>query len=135
MELTTLSYLDLMLQVGILVVLVFDYLVLREKNLKRHGVLMTGLFAINTVSVVAIMLPPFLGHTAEILENALAAESLLFLSHHVLGLIAEILGGFLVLRWLLKSFCKGKTLMRATMATWIVSILLGIVLFAWHLIG
>ena len=61
MELTTLSYLDLMLQVGILVVLVFDYLVLREKNLKRHGVLMTGLFAINTVSVVAIMLPPFLG--------------------------------------------------------------------------
>jgi uncharacterized membrane protein YozB (DUF420 family) len=135
MELTTLSYLDLILQVGILFVLIFDYLVLRKKNLKRHGALMTGLFALNTISIVAIMLPPFLGQTAEILENLLATENLLFSSHHVLGLIAEILGGFLVLRWLLKSFCKGKTLMRATISTWIGSILLGIVLFAWHLIG
>lgn len=135
MELTTLSYLDLILQVGIFFVLIFDYLVLRKKNLKRHGALMTGLFALNTISIVAIMLPPFLGQTAEILENSLEAENLLFLSHHVLRLIAEILGGFLVLRWLLKSFCKGKTLMKATISTWIGSILLGIVLFAWHLIG
>jgi len=137
MELTTLSYLDLIIQIAISIALVLDYFLLRKENLKRHGALMTSAFAVNTVSIVAVMLPPFLGQTTEILENVLETESLLFLSHHVLGLIAEILGGFLVLRWVLKtfneSFCRGKTLMRATIGTWLFSILLGFVLFAWHL--
>jgi uncharacterized membrane protein YozB (DUF420 family) len=137
MELTTLSYFDLIIQIAILIALVLDYFLLRKENLKRHGALMTSAFAVNTVLIVAVMLPPFLGQTTEILENVLEAESLLFLSHHVLGFIVEILGGFLVLRWVLKafneSFCRGKTLMRVTIGTWLVSILLGIVLFAWHL--
>ncbi|MGF3522776.1 MAG: hypothetical protein ACQXXJ_06745, partial [Candidatus Bathyarchaeia archaeon] len=64
---------------------------------------------------------------------------MLFLSHHIVGLIAELLAGFLVLKWIFRRFdvtlCKGKNLMRTTISTWLVSILLGIFLFLWHLIG
>ena len=138
MELTLLSYLDLVIQIAIFGVLVTDYFFIRKKNLRRHGVLMTSAFITNTILIAVVMLPPFLGESTELFSNILEAESLLFLSHHALGLVAEILGGFLVLRWVVKavdaSFCKGKTLMRATVSTWIGSIILGIVLFIWHLI-
>jgi uncharacterized membrane protein YozB (DUF420 family) len=138
MELTSLSYLDLIIQIAIFGVLVIDYFFIRKKNLRQHGVLMTSAFITNTILIAVVMLPPFLGESTELFRNILEAESLLFLSHHLLGLVAELLGGFMVLRWVVKafdaSFCKGKTLMRATISTWLVSILLGIVLFIWHLI-
>jgi uncharacterized membrane protein YozB (DUF420 family) len=138
MELTALSYLDLAIQIIILGALLVDYLILRRKSLKQHIALLTAAFIANTVLIVAVMIVPFLGESVEILENLLEAESLLFLSHHIIGLIAELLGGFLVLRWVAKRFdtssCKEMRLMRLAMGTWIISILLGIVLFAWHLI-
>jgi uncharacterized membrane protein YozB (DUF420 family) len=138
MELTTLSYLDLIIQITIFGVLVIDYFFIQKKNRRQHGVLMTSAFISNTILIVAVMLPPFLGESTELFSNILEVESLLFLSHHVLGLVAELLGGFLVLRWVMKAFntsvCKGKALMKATISTWLVSLILGIVLFMWHLI-
>ena len=138
MELTALSYVDLVIQIAILVALVLDYFFIRKKSLRQHGALMTSAFVVSTILLIVIMLPPFLEESTEIIENVFGVESLLFLSHHVFGLVAELLGGFLVLRWVLKasdvSSCKGKNLMRAVVITWIVSILLGIVLFIWHII-
>ncbi len=138
MELNALSYLDLAIQIVILVALLVDYFVLRKKSLKQHITLLTAAFIVNTALVVAVLIQPFLDEGAEILENLLATESLLFVSHHLIGLIAEFLGAFLILRWSLKKFdtssCKGKNPMRLAMITWIISILFGIILFIWHLI-
>ena len=137
MELTALSYFDLVIQIAIFCVLVVDYFFIKKKNLRLHGLLMTSTFIANTILIAVVMLPPFVGESTELFVNILEAESLLFLSHHVLGLVAELLGGFLVLRWVIKSFnvsfCKGQTLMKATLSTWLVSIILGVVLFIWHL--
>ncbi len=84
------------------------------------------------------MLFPFLGETSEIFENIAASENLLFLTHHTLGLVAEVLGAFVVLRWVLKGLnsdsCKGKALMRVTLGFWFVSILLGVLLFLIHFV-
>jgi len=139
MEITILSLFDLVIQIAIFGVLVIDYLFIRKKNLKQHGILMSSAFILNTILILVIMLPPFLDESTELFGNILEIESLIFLSHHVLGLVAELLGGFLVLRWWFvkvfdTSFCKGKTLMRATIITWLVSIILGIILLIWHLI-
>jgi uncharacterized membrane protein YozB (DUF420 family) len=138
MQLTMLSYLDFIIQIAILGVLVISYFFIRKKNLRQHGALMTSVFVVNTILLVAVMLPPFLSEGTEIFGNILDMDSLLLLSHHVLGLIAELLGAFLVFRWAIKafntSFCKGKILMRVTMGTWLASILLGAVIFILHFI-
>jgi len=138
MELTALSYLDLFVQIAILCVLVLDYFLIQKKNRKIHGIVMTSAFVTNTVLVLVVMLMPFLAESTEIFENIIATENLLFLGHHLLGLITEVLGAFLVLRWVVKGLstesCKGKTLMRATLSIWFVSILLGILLFLLHFV-
>ena len=138
MELTALSYLDLIIQIAILCVLVLNYYLLQKKSKKLHGLVMTSVFITNTVLIVAVMLLPFLAESTEIFEDITAPESLLFLSHHVLGLITEVLGAFVVLRWIVKGLnpdsCKGKTLMRVTLSVWFVSILLGILLFIIHFV-
>ena len=138
MQLEISSYVDLFIQISILIALILDYFFVRKKSLKKHGVLMVSAFLINIILVASVMILPFLVESTEILENVFGLESLLFLSHHVLGLIAVLLGGFLVLKWTVKAFntssCKGKTLMRATFVIWIISILLGIVIFVLHFI-
>lgn len=138
MELTSLSYADLIVQIAIFCALLLDYFVVRKKNLRLHGVLMTTAFVTSTILMVVVMVAPFIAESSEIFEDVLGMESLLFLSHHVLGLVAEILAAFIVFRWVLKTFdassCKGKNLMRATVSTWLLSILLGIVIFILHFI-
>jgi len=136
MELTVLSYLDLIIQIVILCVLALNYYLLQKKSKRLHGMVMTFAFVVNTILVLVVMLVPFLAESAEIFEDVFAMENLLFLSHHVLGLITEVLGGFVVLRWVVKGLgtesCRGKILMRATLSIWFVSILLGILLFLLH---
>ena len=138
MELTLLSYLDLIVQIVILFVLFFSYYLAQKKSKKLHGAVMTSAFVANTVLVVVVMLMPFLAEGAEIFEDVFAMENLLFLGHHILGLIAEGLGVFVVLRWVVKGFnsdfCKGKALMRVTSGAWFVSILLGFLLFIIHFV-
>jgi len=99
---------------------------------------MTSVFIINTILILTVMLFPFLGETSEIFENIGASENLLFLSHHALGLVAEVFGAFLVLRWVVKGFnsdfCKGKVLMRVTLGFWFASIVLGVLLFLIHFV-
>ena len=136
MELTLLSIIDLVIQVVILSVLLVDYFYLQKKNIKTHGIVMGIAFILNTILIVVIMVPPFLEEVAEIAEHSLDFTGGLLWGHHVLGLVAEILAGFLVLKWAAHSFdsssCKGKKLMKATFGTWILSIILGLVLFFLH---
>jgi uncharacterized membrane protein YozB (DUF420 family) len=116
----------LAIQVAIFGTLVLDNFFIRKKNLKHHGMVMSFAFTASTILIFVVILLPFLNQSADIIEDIASVESLLFLSHHVLRLIAELLGGFLVLRWAAKasnaSFCKGKTLMRVAIGTWLVSI-------------
>lgn len=139
MELTFLSYLDLTIQIILGLILLLDYFFLKKRSLKLHGTLMLTVFLVNTVLILVIMIPPFLGESIEIFENLAEIESLLFLSHHIIGLLAELLAGFIVVKYIIRafnsSFCKNKNLMRATLIIWLISIILGIILFLWHVNG
>ena len=136
MELTLLSIIDLVIQIVILSVLLVDYFYLQKKNIKNHGIVMGIAFILNTILIAVIMVPPFLEEVVEIAEQSLDFTEGLLWGHHILGLVAEILAGFLVLKWAARSFdstsCKGKKLMKATYGTWILSILLGLVIFFLH---
>jgi len=138
LELTTVSYIDLGIQIAIFIVLIAGSFLAQKQNKKTHALLMTSALLINTVLILVIMVQPFLEESSEIFENLLVTENMLFLSHHVLGLIAEVLGIILVLKWAMNRFeslsCKGKLLMRLTSGTWIISILLGLVIFILHFI-
>ena len=139
MELTILSYLDIIIQIIIGSVLVADYFYFKRENLKLHSTMMTTIFLVNTVLILVVMLPPFLGETDTIFGNLAEFESLLFASHHTIGLVAEFLSGFVILRYIVRAFkpssCKHKKLMKATVTIWLLSIISGIILFLWHIIG
>ena len=136
LELTFLSVIDLVIQFVILGILLVDYFYLQKKSIKKHGLVMGLAFLLNTILISVIMVPPFLEEVAEIAEQSLDFTGGLLWSHHILGLIAEILAGFLVIKWAAKSFdstsCKGKKLMKVTFGTWILSIILGLVIFFLH---
>lgn len=136
MELTLLSIIDLVFQFVILGILLVDYFYLQKKSIKKHGLVMGLAFLLNTILISVIMVPPFLEEVAEIAEHSLDFNGGLLWGHHILGLVAEILAGFLVLKWAIRSFdsttCKGKKLMKVTYGIWILSIILGLVLFVLH---
>ena len=118
MELTFFGYLDLIIQIILGVVLVIDYFFLKKQSIKTHSSVMTTAFVVNTVLILAVMTPPFLGESTEIFENLTEIESLLFASHHFIGLVTEFLAGFVVVRFIANVFrqssCKNKNIMKAT---------------------
>jgi len=136
LELTLLSYIDLAIQIVILFILLIDYFYLQRKSIKNHGIVMGLAFLLNTILIAVIMVPPFLEEVAEMAEHSIDFNGGLLWGHHILGLAAEILAGFLVLKWVLRSFdsttCKGKKLMKITYGIWILSIVLGLAIFALH---
>ncbi len=129
---------DLAVQLAILAALVVDYFYVKKKSLKAHAWLMTCALTANSAFILALMLPQFLVEAPDISGDMLNSESLLFLGHAVLGLFAEGLALFVVLRWILNGFkatvCKGKNLMRATEIAWVASVVLGLAIFVIHLL-
>jgi uncharacterized membrane protein YozB (DUF420 family) len=137
-EIDALTHVSFAFQILILGLLVAGYAYFIKKDMKKHGALTATATILNTISILALMVPDFLHETEEIAENILGAEPLLLLGHHLIGLVAEVLAVFIVLRWALGRFsylsCRGKALMDVTFGAWIISLALGVVIYIMHLI-
>ena len=126
---------SLIIQVVVLLILVYSLFLKRQKKFKQHGIIMTVAVVSHLVMIFAIMTPSFLVIVPEFIIRApLDTTSIVGLIHGVTGTIAAVLGVFLVTAWHfskdLSGCFKRKIFMRATISVWLISLLLGIILYA-----
>ncbi|MDH7563329.1 MAG: DUF420 domain-containing protein [Candidatus Bathyarchaeota archaeon] len=122
------------LQIAILVILSASMGFKRKKKYRQHGALTLIATVLNLFSFLLVMLPSALGK--EIVQTQpFHAVSVAILSHSVVGAVTVLLSVWLVAAWRLRSETKDcfkrKNLMRATIALWMLSLVLGFLVYAY----
>lgn len=121
-----------MLQLIILGLLIAGIGMKWRKKFSLHGIILLVAVILNLFSFVLIMLPSLL-RMEIIIVQPLQAVSIVTLTHSSLGLVAIIMGIWLVASWHLQPSLKicfrNKKLMRLTSVLWLVVLLMGFVLY------
>lgn len=120
------------LQIVITVLLLVSIGIKWRRRYFLHGLTMLAGVMLNLLSFVLIMFPSLT--RMEIINiQPLHAISIVTIFHSALGLVALILGIWLVASWHLKSSSKDcfkkKKLMRITTILWLVTLLIGFMLY------
>jgi uncharacterized membrane protein YozB (DUF420 family) len=127
---------SLIIQIVVFFLLLLGYQSKRKQKFRKHGIVMAIALLLHLVTILAIMIPSFaLAVLPEfIIPYPTMVISLVGLIHGVTGIIAVILGGYLVAAWRFKTDASGcfkrKQTMRITITVWFLSLILGIVLYA-----
>lgn len=127
---------SLIFQIVVLGLLLFAYSLRRQNKFRQHGITMTAALILHLITVFAIMIPSFVLAIVPdyIVPQPLELTSLVGLFHGVTGILAAVLGVWLVATWHfqrdLKPCFKKKQLMRVTIVVWLITLLLGIALYA-----
>ena len=126
---------SLIIQIVVLLMLFYSLFLKQQKKFKHHGITMAVAVVLHLVMIFAIMIPSFLFIVPEFIIRApLDTTSIVGLIHGVTGAIAAVLGVFLVAAWHfskdLTGCFKRKIFMRSTISVWLISLLLGIILYA-----
>jgi len=119
------SYLVLLLQILIFIILVIGVKFAREKtkgSLKAHGRIMTIAVVLNAFAILLVMGPSLFGSLNAALDEFASLGFPLTLVHHTLGLLAEILGVVFVF----KKFGKVRMWMRLITLLWLIAFVFGI---------
>ena len=124
------STLNLILQFVILGVLIYGILSAKKKRLNMHGYITFTAVALNALSIIVVMLPS----ASQIIAGASQSGfTIVLAAHSLLGFIVEALGAYIVLRWRFQTpgpTCwKLKGLMRVLAALWIISVVLGAIVY------
>jgi uncharacterized membrane protein YozB (DUF420 family) len=130
---TFLADVNLLLQGAILLILIVSLRFKFRHNYMKHGIIMGLAVALHTISIFVVMAPSLMASTG-LFANLLDRLALVILPHAVLGSLVEILGVYLLSIWILnrrdpKACFKNRTTMRATIALWVVELILGIYLY------
>lgn len=126
---------SLLLQFLVLALLVYGYYLKRKLRFKSHGLAMAAATFLHLALIFAIMVPSFVLALIPVYValEPLTLVSLVGLMHAITGTIAVILGVWLVAVWRFRrdfSGCfKHKKAMWPTMILWLITLVLGIVLF------
>lgn len=126
------SQVNALLQTIILIILVAGIGLKRGKRHYLHGIAMLAAVIMNLLSFTLKMLPSLL--TMEIITTQpLHIISILTIIHSALGIIVSILGIMLVATWRLQSSLKNcfknKKLMRPTTTIWLITLIVGFILY------
>jgi uncharacterized membrane protein YozB (DUF420 family) len=123
---------SLVTQIVVLLLLFGSVWLKGKKKYRQHGILMLVAVVLHTVVILAWMIPIFSGMFSfpiNILNPLVAA---IFI-HAFTGIATVILGFWLIASWRLKVDVKNcfakKKAMRATMALWIITLVLGIIMY------
>ncbi len=129
-----LSEVSLVLQIFVLVLIVFAVLLKSRKKFREHGLTMLGAVVLHIVSILAVMVPSFGLFFGAGAINLADAVTVITLVHAFAGVVAALLGVWLVGSWHLKADLQGcfrkKRLMDVTVGLWVLAIVLGIVIYA-----
>lgn len=125
---------DLYLQLGLIFLLAYGYWQIRTKRtMKKHAWLFALITLINLVSVIVVMVPLFLAEFGEIVASPMTVHSILMWIHHLLGLLAVILSVYILVKWRSNATkgrkCGGKGIMNVTFFSWLLSAILGALLY------
>jgi uncharacterized membrane protein YozB (DUF420 family) len=134
------SDLNLVIQIAMGVVLIFGAFLARAKRFMAHGICQTVVLVLNLVIICFWMWPSFHLHVLPRLPKRLGKRFYAVATiHGVLGILAEILGLYIVLvggtkilpeTWRFKRF---KLWMRIELALWwIVLMMGGVTYFVWY---
>ena len=132
----------LIIQIIVLGLLFYGYFLNKRLMFKQHGKIMAWAVALHLIAIFAVMVPSFLLAVIQqyIVPHFFGPISILSLVHVPLGVIAASLGIWFVAAWRLQGL-KGcfnrKRKMLLTMTVWLVSIFLGMTLYAlfyWNLL-
>jgi len=120
-----------MLVLGLLISAIF---LKSQKKYRQHGVLMLSAVALHWISILIVMIPSFATFFgAPSTVNFADAIVIATLVHVLAGLIAAVLGVWLVSSWRLRAdlqTCfRKKRVMDITFGLWSLAIVLGIVLY------
>jgi uncharacterized membrane protein YozB (DUF420 family) len=131
------TYVESTISLGIQMVvlaLLIGAIFLKSKNkYRQHGIVMFSAVVLHIVSILTVMLPSFGAYVGPGVINFSDVWAIITLFHVSTGLIAVLFGIWLVGSWHLKTDIKQcfrkKRVMDATLILWILSILLGILLY------
>jgi len=135
-----LSDLNLTIQIAMGVALIFGAFLARAKRFVAHGICQTVVLVLNLVLICVLMWPSFHSHVLPRLPKRLGKRFYAVATiHGVLGVLAEILGLYIVLvagykifpeTWRIK---RWKLWMRVELALWWVVLLMGAVTYwVWY---
>ena len=124
---------SLFLQIAVLVLLGGAIILKNRKKYRQHGITMASAAGLHLVTVVAVMGPSFSVFFNWPGTIVLEATVILTLIHGAFGSIAVALGIWLVASWRFKTDLKNcfarKKVMRPTFVLWVVTILLGVIMY------
>lgn len=129
---------SLVTQIVVLLLLLGSIWLKGKRKYRQHGILMLIAVVLHTVVVLAWMIPIFssiFSFPINILEPFVVAV----LIHAFTGIATIILGIWLVASWHLKADLKScftkKKAMRATITLWIITLLIGIIMYLKIVLG
>jgi uncharacterized membrane protein YozB (DUF420 family) len=131
------TYVESTISLGIQIVvlaLLIGAIFLKSKNkYRQHGIVMFSAVVLHIVSILAVMVPSFRAYVGPGVINFSDILAFVTFVHVSTGLIAVLVGIWLVGSWHLKTDIKQcfrkKRFMDATLILWLLSILLGIMLY------
>lgn len=133
------SDIALLLEIAILIILFTSrFRFARSKKFVKHGYAMTSAVILHAATILLVMVPSFTLYVPSL--GSLSAVWLIILFVHIpAGLIAWIIGLFLVATWRFRSEAemtcmKRSRLMRPLFWLWVFALILGIALYAHYTI-
>jgi len=127
--------LSLILQVAVLSLLVYGYLLYRRFKFRKHGIIMATAVFVHLTAVFAIMVPSFVLAVFPyyIVPHTFELVSIVSIFHEVTGGLALAIGVWFVASWRFHKDFKGcfnkRKPMLATMIVWASAIIFGITLY------
>jgi uncharacterized membrane protein YozB (DUF420 family) len=128
------AFINLILQVAILVMLAVALWFKSKRMYRKHGTLMLVAVVMHLILFLLVMGPSFLSlFGASVIAQSSDRLSIVTLTHAILGSVSIVLGVFLVAAWHLQSSTEGcirrKQIMRITITLWTTALLMGIILY------
>jgi hypothetical protein len=125
---------SLVLQIVVLVLLFSSLALKGKKKFRQHGITMVIAVVLHTITILTVMLPSFvLGIIPYISTNATDTIAIIAAVHGITGIIAAVLGVWIVASWRLRAslqYCAPKKkIMLVTLTLWVIALLLGILLY------
>jgi uncharacterized membrane protein YozB (DUF420 family) len=124
---------SLIIQIIVLILLATAYVLKNQKKYRQHGITTTTAVILHLALIFAVMLPSLIGNFSSPGLVYTDLSVILTAIHAFLGAIDTVLGVWLVGTWHLNPDVGGclqrKRFMLPTLTIWVVTILLGLVLY------
>ncbi len=127
------STVSLGIQIVVLCLLIGAVFLKTHKKYRQHGIVMFSAVVLHIVSILAVMVPSFRAYVGPGVINFSDLWAIVTLVHVSAGFMTALLGIWLVGSWHLKTDVQGcfkkKRFMDVTLILWMLSIVLGILLY------